>query len=71
MFWILLLVMFLLLICFCVQLIIFKEKWQYSNWDYDDMPAMCKCKLKKANEALEFANTPHFGGTPNNSQVWM
>lgn len=70
MYWILLLIMFLL-ICFCVWLTMCKEKWQYSNWDFDDMPAMCKRKLQRANEAMEFANTPHFGGTPNNSQVWM
>ena len=48
-----------------------KENWRYQKWDFDDFPQMCKCKLKESNEALAFANTPHFGGTPNNSQVWM
>lgn len=48
-----------------------KENWRYQNWDFDDFPRMCQCKLKETNEALAFANTPHFGGTPNNSQVWM
>lgn len=43
----------------------------YQKWDFDDFPCMCKRKLKETNEALAFANTPHFGGTPNNSQVWM
>lgn len=48
-----------------------KEHWQRRNWDFDDFPCLCKRKLKETNEALAFANTPHFGGTPNNSQVWM
>lgn len=48
-----------------------KEHWKYQNWDFTDFPRMCKCKLEETNEALAFANTPHFGGTPNNSQVWM
>jgi hypothetical protein len=48
-----------------------KENWRYQNWDFDDFPRMCKRKLEQTNEALAFANTPHFGGTPNNSQVWM
>ena len=47
------------------------EDWKYQAWDFDDFPSMCRCKLKKTNEELAFANTPHFGGTPNNSQVWM
>lgn len=50
---------------------VLKENWNYQNWDFDDFPRMCKCKLEETNEALAFANTPHFGGTPNNSQVWM
>jgi hypothetical protein len=41
------------------------------EWDFDDFPEMCRRKLKKTEEDLAFANTPHFGGTPNNSQVWM
>lgn len=45
-----------------------EETW---GWDFDDFPDMCKRKLKKTEEELAFANTPHFGGTPNNSQVWM
>lgn len=48
-----------------------KENWKYQKWDFDDFPCMCKRKLDETNEALAFANTPHFGGTPNNSQVWM
>lgn len=48
-----------------------KENWQRRNWDFDDFPCLCKRKLQETNEALAFANTPHFGGTPNNSQVWM
>ena len=48
-----------------------QEEWRHGNWDFDDFPYLCKRKLKTTNEALEFANTPHFGGTPNNSQVWM
>ena len=48
-----------------------RENLKYQKWDFDDFPRMCKCKLEETNEALAFANTPHFGGTPNNSQVWM
>lgn len=48
-----------------------QEDWRYGRWDFDDFPMMCKRKLKQTDEALQFANTPHFGGTPNNSQVWM
>lgn len=48
-----------------------EENWNYQNWDFDDFPTFCKRKLKETDEALAFANTPHFGGTPNNSQVWM
>jgi hypothetical protein len=44
---------------------------EHYGWDFDDFPDMCKKKLKKTEEELAFANTPHFGGTPNNSQVWM
>lgn len=47
------------------------ENWNYQNWDFDDFPSLCKRKLKETDEELAFANTPHFGGTPNNSQVWM
>jgi hypothetical protein len=61
-----LLMMILLLMCLNQR-----ENWRYQNWDFDDFPRMCKCKLEETNEALAFANTPHFGGTPNNSQVWM
>ena len=59
------------LVCFFLALNFQKENWKYQNWDFDDFPHMCKCKLEETNEALAFANTPHFGGTPNNSQVWM
>ena len=48
-----------------------KEDLKYQKWDFDDFPCMCKRKLEETNEALAFANTPHFGGTPNNSQVWI
>lgn len=44
---------------------------EHYGWDFDDFPDMCKRKMKITEKALEFANTPHFGGTPNNSQVWM
>lgn len=52
-------------------ILLLRKPWAEENWDFDDFPDMCKRKLKKTEEALAFANTPHFGGTPNNSQVWM
>lgn len=54
-------------------LLLLREPWAEEglNWDFDDFPDMCKRKMKKTEEDLAFANTPHFGGTPNNSQVWM
>ena len=55
----------------CLSMNFQKENWKYQRWDFDDFPCMCKRKLEETNEALAFANTPHFGGTPNNSQVWM
>lgn len=68
-------ILFLLLMmglfCFSLVLNFQKENWKYQKWDFDDFPCMCKRKLDETNEALAFANTPHFGGTPNNSQVWM
>ena len=48
-----------------------KEEWRYQNWDFDDFPSMCRSKMRRDNEEMLLANTPHFGGTPNNSQVWM
>jgi len=62
------LLMIIILLLMCLNK---RENWKYQNWDFDDFPRMCKCKLEETNEALAFANTPHFGGTPNNSQVWM
>lgn len=60
----------LFLIISCIVVLVWGNL-QKENWDFYDFPDMCKRKLKKSNEELEFANTPHFGGTPNNSQVWM
>lgn len=54
-----------------IALIVFFWKRSTEQWDFDDFPDMCKRKLKKTDEELAFANTPHFGGTPNNAQVWM
>lgn len=54
-----------------VLILLLRKPWAEEKWDFDDFPEMCKRKMKKTEEALAFANTPHFGGTPNNSQVWM
>lgn len=62
------LVMAILLTVFCWLRLVSIESWA---WDFDDFPDMCKRKMKQTEKDLEFANTPHFGGTPNNSQVWM
>lgn len=43
-----------------------KEEYA-GNWDFMDLPGMC-CGRKKRITA---ENTPHFGGNPNSSQVWM
>lgn len=54
-----------------MKLVLFLLRDQKENWDFDDFPDLCKRKIKKMDEERAFANTPHFGGTPNNSQVWM
>lgn len=62
------LILFFMVVCILVLL---WENIEKENWDYDDFPDLCKRKIKKMDEERAFANTPHFGGTPNNSQVWM
>lgn len=70
-------ILFPFVMTFLIVLLLFtttkwqQEEWRHGNWDFDDFPYLCKRKLKQTDEALAFANTPHFGGTPNNSQVWM
>jgi hypothetical protein len=54
----------------CILVLLYGN-YQKENWDFDDFPDLCKRKIKKMDEERAFANTPHFGGTPNNSQVWM
>lgn len=63
--------LFILLFVVILALTCQKEKWRYGNWDFDDFPLLCKRKVEETEKELQFANTPHFGGTPNNSQVWM
>lgn len=60
--------LFLLVMIICILVLLRDQK---ENWDFDDFPDLCKRKIKKMDEERAFANTPHFGGTPNNSQVWM
>jgi len=62
----------LLIIGVCLGLLYKKENWGAGNWDFMDLPDMCGgCKggCNRQEEVLE--NSPHFGGTPNNSQVWF
>lgn len=44
---------------------------EYQNWDFDDLPETCRCKIASSTAEKEFGNVPHFGGTPNISQVWL
>ena len=37
------------------------------NWDFMDLAGMCYGRKKR----ITVDNTPHFGGIPNSSQVWM
>lgn len=60
----------LILMTLCILWVVIGN-FQKEEWDFDDFPELCRRKIKKTEEALAFANTPHFGGTPNNSQVWM
>lgn len=63
--------MIILIIMILLTVALLMMGTQKEDWDFDDFPDLCRRKLKKEEKELEFINTPHFGGTPNNSQVWM
>lgn len=61
----------LLMMSVLILALIFRMDIQKENWDFDDFPDMCRRKLKKEEKELKYINTPHFGGVPSQSEVWM
>lgn len=64
-------VMFLLMVLSILFSLSLSWDSTYERWDFDDFPDLCKRKMKRTEKDLEWINTPHFGGVPNDSQVWM